>query len=54
MRTTMPPDSPGSLKPEIYTDILAFVLKQNAFPAGMEELTSNADALKTIAIKKDR
>ena len=54
MRTTMPPDLPGNLKPQEYVDILAFVLKQNAFPAGMEELTSKADALKTIAIKKDK
>jgi cytochrome c len=53
VQTSMPPDTPGSLKAEEYIDILAFVLEQNAFPAG-EPLPSDANRLKAILIKKDK
>jgi mono/diheme cytochrome c family protein len=54
VRTTMPPATPGSLKNEEYSDILAFVLEQNGFPAGAEALPSDPDLLKTVLIKKER
>jgi mono/diheme cytochrome c family protein len=54
VRTTMPPATPGSLKNEEYSDILAYVLEQNAFPAGAEALPSDPDLLKTVMIKKER
>jgi mono/diheme cytochrome c family protein len=54
LRTTMPPDTPGSLKGEEYTDILAFLLERNGYPAGNQQLPSEADKLKTIVIKKDK
>lgn len=49
MRTRMPRrpgGEPGSLSEATYLDILAYVLKVNAFPAGPAELT--ADSVKTI------
>jgi S-disulfanyl-L-cysteine oxidoreductase SoxD len=52
LRTTMPPDMPGSLKNEEYTDILTFLLEQNGYPQGNDPLPSTDDALKAIAITK--
>lgn len=49
--TTMPPNSPGSLSPETYLDIAAFLLQTNDFPAGQEELKNNAEALKRTILK---
>ena len=37
-RETMPQGNPGSLDDDTYADITAFVLQQNDFPAGDEEL----------------
>jgi mono/diheme cytochrome c family protein len=47
--TTMPLNAPGTLRPAIAADILAFLLKENSFPAGSKELGSEMDALKTIS-----
>ena len=47
--TTMPLNAPGTLRPAIAADILAFLLKENNFPAGSKDLGSEADALKTIS-----
>lgn len=52
LRTTMPPDTPGSLKNEEYTDILTFLLQQNGYPEGSDQLPSSDDALKAIVITK--
>jgi mono/diheme cytochrome c family protein len=52
--TTMPPDSPGSLTPQVYADVIAFLLKENQFPAGTKELSADAARLKGIVIKKDK
>ena len=38
-RTTMPGNAPGSLDPQVYADILAFLLEANGLPAGSRELT---------------
>ena len=35
---TMPEDNPGSLMYEEYTDVLAYILHENGFPAGESEL----------------
>ena len=48
VHTTMPEDNPGSLKPQQYADILAFLLKLNEYPEGKEELPAEAAALKEI------
>jgi hypothetical protein len=51
MRTTMPEDNPGSLKPQQYADILSYVLKLNGFGAGETELTGTALAMKAIRME---
>jgi len=48
MQTTMPADHPGSLSRAQNTDILAYMLKANQFPAGKTDLPSDAAALKQI------
>jgi cytochrome c553 len=45
MQKLMPPERPGSLPAQTYSDIIAFILKKNAFPAGTTELSADADAL---------
>ena len=49
----MPPERPGSLPAQTYTDIIAFILQKNAFPSGDLEL--NADtAARAILITPKR
>ena len=48
MSTTMPEDNPGSLKPQQYVDVVAYMLKLNGYPAGKTELASATEGLKTI------
>jgi mono/diheme cytochrome c family protein len=38
IKTTMPQSAPGSLSDAEYTDIVAYILQENAFPPGSEEL----------------
>jgi len=38
----MPPERPGSLPAQTYTDIVAFILQKNAFPAGSTDLGSDS------------
>ena len=45
--TAMPLDHPGALGPGANADILAFLLKSNAIPAGSKELS--ADRVKAIS-----
>lgn len=49
-RTTMPTDSPGSLSPQQYTDITAFILSANSFPAGDKDMPGDTTPLKQIQI----
>ena len=48
--TSMPSGAPGSLSRIQATDLVAFLLKSNNFPAGSAELDSDAATIKTIAI----
>jgi mono/diheme cytochrome c family protein len=50
IRTSMPMDSPGSLTAEATSDIVAFVLQSNDFPAGGAELRPDPAGLKGITI----
>ena len=50
--TSMPSAAPGSLSRDQATDLVAFILKSNKFPAGSDELASDAATLKTINIVK--
>ena len=38
IKMTMPPDAPGSLSDSNYLDIVAYILRVDAFPAGSDEL----------------
>ena len=49
MQETMPQDNPGSLSAEDYTDVLAYVLKVNEFPAGDLDLT--VESVENIVIE---
>lgn len=48
VRVSMPPSDPNAVTPKEKADIVAFVLKQNGFPAGTSELPAAMDALKAI------
>jgi mono/diheme cytochrome c family protein len=48
MRSSMPADRPGTLSRSLNADLLAYMLKQNGFPAGSAPLKGDADALKAI------
>ena len=52
IRTTMPMIKPGSLPPEDYLAVLAYLLEANGFPAGASALTADAAALGAITIVK--
>ncbi len=48
VRTTMPTDTPAVYSRQQVTDVIAYMLRFNGFPAGATELTHADDALKTI------
>ena len=54
IRTSMPTDDPGTYKRELITDVLAYMLKVNGFPAGQRELPTEADSLKAILLQTSR
>jgi mono/diheme cytochrome c family protein len=45
IQTAMPTDTPGVYSKALVTDVIAFVLKYNGFPAGSAELTHENGAL---------
>ena len=49
IKTTMPQSAPGSLSDAAYTDVVAYILNENAFPPGSEELTPGV--LDTIRVQ---
>ena len=52
--TSMPADAPGSLTAQQYLDIVTYLLQQNSFPAGKEEIKADPALLKTITITKQK
>ena len=48
VRVTMPADRPGTLSRQRNSDILAYILRANKFPAGGGELSTQSEALKQI------
>ena len=44
----MPMDAPGSLTAQEYTDIVAYFIRQNGYPAGQTELPTSTATLKQI------
>jgi mono/diheme cytochrome c family protein len=51
LRTTMPQDNPGSLKPQAYADLLAYLFELNGLPPGDTELKAVSRALRLIVIE---
>jgi len=47
---TMPQSDPGSLKPEEFAAVTAYILQQNGYPAGTTALTKDEAALKGAKI----
>ena len=50
----MPSDSVGVYEMQLVTDVMAFLLKSNGFPAGQVELSVQTDSLKEIVVKTSR
>lgn len=48
IRKSMPPEDPGSLTRQEYTDVVAYLLQFGQAPAGKDELPPNADLLRQI------
>jgi mono/diheme cytochrome c family protein len=44
----MPSNAPGSLEPQQYADVFAYVLSVNKYPAGQTEAPKDPAALKTV------
>jgi cytochrome c len=52
INTLMPLDRPGQLSPQSYVDLTAFLLSNNGYTAGGEELTADQDAQRKMTMKK--
>ena len=48
--TLMPEDDPGSLSLEEYSAIISYVLRENGYPAGEEDLPADEATLRRIQI----
>lgn len=53
MASAMPPNRPGSLSPQTYSDITAFILSRNGFQATGQELPTDLEALNMMVIKRE-
>jgi alcohol dehydrogenase (cytochrome c) len=51
MSTLMPEDDPGGLSPEEYADIVSYILRENGYPAGDEDLATELSELETVRIE---
>jgi mono/diheme cytochrome c family protein len=48
LQATMPATNPGSLKPDQVSELVAFILKSNHYPAGKTKLPSDESGLAKI------
>ena len=46
--TAMPANAPGSLPPQQYADIVAYLLSENGYPVGTEDLPADPEILAQI------
>lgn len=53
-RRNMPRDNPGRLSATEYSDVLAYILSENKFPAGKTYMGSDSASLKQIRIQAAR
>ncbi len=54
IRRTMPGNSPGSLSPAAYVDLVAFILKSNGLPSGQQPLSLDLASLERILFEGAR
>jgi mono/diheme cytochrome c family protein len=52
IRDTMPEGGPGTVRDEEKIDILSYILQQNGFPAGNEELKPDMPSLEDVSLAK--
>jgi mono/diheme cytochrome c family protein len=50
VKTTMPDDKPGTLKSEDVLDVIGYIFKLNAYPAGSADLPADPEKMKQIQI----
>ena len=50
IKLTMPEDGPGRLSDQEYTDVVAYMLDRNDYPAGENELSTDKAELDRIMI----
>ena len=50
----MPEDQPGSLPPQQYADVIAYILQLNGLPPGDVELATARDVLERVIIESRR
>ncbi|WP_161138826.1 c-type cytochrome [Propylenella binzhouense] len=50
--SAMPPDRPGRLSPQVYADIVAFILDKNGYKAGGQELPGDLAALGAMTLER--
>ena len=51
MSKQMPMDDPGSLQPEEYASLMAFLFFENRFPLGQEDLAASEASLRQIRME---
>ena len=51
-KALMPPDRPGRLSEQTYTDLVAFLLSSNGYEPGSTELPSDMTAQQKMSLKK--
>jgi len=54
IRLTMPLDSPGKLSRQQNVDVIAYILKSNAWPSGATELALDVGVLRQIRVASNR
>jgi S-disulfanyl-L-cysteine oxidoreductase SoxD len=52
IRDTMPEGGPGTVSDQLKIDILSYILQENGFPSGSEELTASLSSLEDIRVEK--
>jgi cytochrome c553 len=52
IRDTMPRNTPGTISEDVKIEILAYLLQQNGFPAGMSELKADLPALDELRVTR--
>lgn len=53
-RRTMPPEDPAILSRQLCTDVVAYILAENGYPAGKTDLAVDAPDIRQIVIEPKR